>query len=740
MIHGKIAIGDRLLHNGVELIFRQRRGAHLDWLNPRDHDLLSVTDDELQDAIEAGMARVLRAERGIDVSEIDAHREADFAALSDQKQLEALRRQAYVDGAYRNGLIYRPSEADLISAIEKTGRRRREKPADWPSVRSLRRWMQRGGEDATAGRFVTRDRAKGNRTDRLGPELRLIMRARIESDYLTRAAISVPEVTARIRDDVRIANRERDPSDRLRLPGEWAVRSIICDYGKAAVLEMRYGTTRASQIYGAVQRQKDPVAPLDVVEIDHTVADIFVVDDINHLPIGRPTIAFGIDRCTRMPWGVYIGFEPPSVLTVMQVMKNGIHSKRYVDQMVREGGWDVENDWPVSGIPHGLLLDRAMENLGDDIAAFCADLPIKRITFAPRKRPQFKGAIERYLGTVNRTLLQKQAGGALPIQDREDYDPRKNAIVTLDELQRMIHKWIIDVYSRSIHKGIRHIPVELWKEAAQKYPPDQLTDHRDVDALFGRTVLRMPRRIGIQFENIEYWSEEFDAIRLDPEWLKRLPLNKKGKPAARIKYDPAIIDVIRVHVVTDRENRWITVPAAHAWREYVRGLSLWEHKAVISSMDRRNRKNADLEALDRARSKLAHDMIAAMKTTGKIGPRRKFARLYGAGRVAFYGDSIATSVTDSLADRISQQPIVVEQADDDVEICATPRGKKTAKPSTVRHQPIIDVVKQKPRSRSILFDDDDDDDVLGPEEDAASARAAGRHLKPTVIDDDEDDE
>ena len=737
MIYSKVAIGDRLLHNGAEMIFRQRRGSHLDWLNPRDHNLLSVTDDELQDAIERGVARILRAERGIDHSEADAHREADFAALTDKKQMEALRRQAYVDGAYRDGLIYRPAEADLQASIEKTGNRRREKRADWPSVRSLRRWMKRGGEDCTAGQFVTRDRSKGNRTDRLGPELRIIMRKRIESDYLTRAAISVPEVMSRIRHDVREANKDRDPQDQLRFPGEWAVRDMIRDYGPATLLEMRYGTARASQVYGAVQRQKDPTAPLDVVEIDHTIADLFVVDDFNHLPIGRPTIAFGIDRCTRMPWGLYIGFEPPSVLTVMQLMKNGIHRKKYVAQMVETAQWDIENDWPVSGIPHSLLLDRAMENLGDDIAAFCADLPIKRITFAPRKRPQFKGAVERYLGTVNRTLLQKQSGGALPIADREDYDPRKNAIITLDELQHLIHKWVIDVYSRSIHKGIRNIPVELWNDAAKKYPPDQLTDSRDVDALFGRTVLRMPRRIGIQLENIEYWSEEFDAVRLNPEWLKRLPLNKNGKPAARIKYDPAIIDVIRVHVVTDKENRWITVPAARAWQDYVRGLSMWEHKAVIASIDRRNRKNADLEALDRARSALAHKMLAAMKKSGKIGPRKKFARLYGAGRIAFYGESIATAVPQSLAGRSDHEGIIVEQI-----VGQEDGSTKNRKPARKDPDPIIDPIKQKSRPRTLSFDDDDDDDddIPLPGKMIDADKTGNDGLKPVIIDDDEDED
>ncbi len=54
--------------------------------------------------------------------------------------------------------------------------------------------------------------------------------------------------------------------------------------------------------------------PLARVEIDHTHLDLFVVDEKDCLPLGRPYLTLAIDVYTRCILGAAIEFFPPSYL------------------------------------------------------------------------------------------------------------------------------------------------------------------------------------------------------------------------------------------------------------------------------------------------------------------------------------------------------------------------------------------------------------------------------------------
>ena len=56
--------------------------------------------------------------------------------------------------------------------------------------------------------------------------------------------------------------------------------------------------------------------------MDHTPSDMIVADDATMLPLGRPTITSALDEHTRCPMGFYMGFEPPSCLSVMRCLKH----------------------------------------------------------------------------------------------------------------------------------------------------------------------------------------------------------------------------------------------------------------------------------------------------------------------------------------------------------------------------------------------------------------------------------
>lgn len=407
------------------------------------------------------------------------------------------------------------------------------------------------------------------------------------------------------------------------------------------VMAARFGEAAAAQKYDGVVTRKGPLRPLEVCELDHTSCDLFVICGRTGLPIGRATVAFDDDQCTRMPCGVYIGFDPASVHTVMQCLRNAMLPRTYVDRKVRDGEWKMNNRWEVSGKPKTILLDRAMENLSGDLEDFAAEVGI-HLMFAPRKTGKYKGGIERFLKTLNRELMHEQRGTSFGnVIDRDDYDPAKNAVITYDDLVYAVHRYILDVFACRPHKGSRRIPAEHYREMVEKYPVQPIEDVQKLNMLFGRTETRTLQRTGILFEYIVYYSEELVGLVADPGFLKLSP-----DRSIKFRYDPADLEFARVYDPV--REAYIKVPACERDADYVKGLSIWQHRHIVKHWNKRLKEDTDYGAISRAKVEIRELFEQAWKGKAKIGSRTKAARHDGLGRLSMAGADEATSPAGSV--------------------------------------------------------------------------------------------
>ncbi len=73
-----------------------------------------------------------------------------------------------------------------------------------------------------------------------------------------------------------------------------------------AIIEKRIPVRGSLQTTGA----------LSIVQIDHTLADVILVDPIERRPIGRPWLTLALDVHTRMILGMLLSLEAPSSLSV----------------------------------------------------------------------------------------------------------------------------------------------------------------------------------------------------------------------------------------------------------------------------------------------------------------------------------------------------------------------------------------------------------------------------------------
>jgi len=625
-----IVLSDRLRHCGQEYQFEGRRGNELDFRCDRDGARLVLTDAGLAEAVAGGEAELVRGGHRADGrAEVLARRVADFTARPARDKEEARRRLAYVQGAHADGLTGKVGDADLGHSAATTAARLGD--ADPPAARALREWLARAGDRPTAARLLTDHAGKGNRTPRLAAEVAEVIETEIDRRYLRRPPISMVALHGFVHAAVDRLNEGR--AAKLEIPGYHAVRRAALARSPREVHETRHGKASADRKFALVRAAPKAQAPFDEVEIDHTMTDLFVVCARTALPIGRATVGLALDRCTRMPAGIHLGFDPPSVHTVLQLLRNTMLPKLYLDRKIEAGEWAIKHRWPVCGIPRKLILDRAMENLSTDLDELGAEIGFD-VTFAPRKRPQYKGAVENMLGKLNRRLLHEQRGTTFGnVLQRDDYDAARNAVITHDELLHVLHRWLLDIYACGPHRGIGDVPARRWAEMVQRCPVEPVESIAQIDATLGRSRVATLSNKGIVFEHIRYGSDDLVALLANPAFRQRAPDRR-----VRFRYDAGDLGVVRVHDPV--ADRYFDVPALD--RDYTRGLSIWQHRLIVGFENRRTNGAADFAGIARAKADIAALFEAAWHGR-KLKSRTQAARHDGVGRHALAGAGEATS-------------------------------------------------------------------------------------------------
>ncbi len=108
----------------------------------------------------------------------------------------------------------------------------------------------------------------------------------------------------------------------------------------------RVGSTAARQAFQIIRGRYEVKDSLAVVQIDHTLLDIIVVDQISKDPIGRPYLTVLLDIATRMPTGIYLSMDAPSAVNLMMAFQRAVFPKA---DYLRQMGIDLE--WPAHGLP-----------------------------------------------------------------------------------------------------------------------------------------------------------------------------------------------------------------------------------------------------------------------------------------------------------------------------------------------------------------------------------------------------
>ena len=233
-------------------------------------------------------------------------------------------------------------------------------------------------------------------------------------------------------------------------------------------LGKREGSKRVREKYGPVGVSTlRPDLPLNLVQIDHTLMDVVVVDRERRLPIGRPWLTLAIDVASRAVTGFSISLEAPSALSVSLVLSHAVLPK---DRWLADR--ELHNlNWPMGGLPRMIHVDNGKDFHSEALVRGCQEYGVG-LEHRPPGLPHFGGHIERLIGTMMGAVhLLPGTTQSNPLE-KGAYDSEGRAALTLPELERWLTLQIAGVYHLSAHSVLGMTPLAAWQEglARRKQP------------------------------------------------------------------------------------------------------------------------------------------------------------------------------------------------------------------------------------------------------------------------------
>lgn len=585
------------------VLLRKVDGDHWQLEEDRSKRIKEMTEHDLHDAYAQGKLRFVVGE-GNCLPSAPKCRPADYP--SEQWERAKIRR------AYVHAILDLPGTRRTIAAVIRTTWNNLHQPTRPPAASTVLHWRSvylKAGRDITA--LIERHAAKGNKKARYPAAVEQFTKDAIDAKYMTKHRGTIQDVVEYAESSVRRENDRRPQATQLPLPTRRLVKRLIQEIPAFDRYAARHGRIAAVTRFRAVQSHRTTDAPLERVEIDHTLLDLFVIDDRTGLPLGRPWLTVCIDDYSRCVMGVYVGFEPPSYLTVARCLKTALLPKtRLVEKYP-----SIKCPWLAHGIMRELVVDNGTEFHSESLENACLSLGVE-IHYAPRKVAWFKGKIERFIGTTNRGVAHGSPGTTFSnIFEKNDYDPSKHAIVRQSALLEIVHKWIADVYHQKPHRTLGVPPAHMWTKSIAAEEIRVPNDLERLDAILGRSERRVLTHKGIELNGLLYNSPELTALR------RRLG----DRLEVEIRIDPADIGVIIV--IPPSQGKLIRAQALAS--EYALGLSEWQHK-VIRRYAAQELRRLDFKGWIEAKREIA-EIIERELMHRKSRSRKRIARYQGTG-------------------------------------------------------------------------------------------------------------
>lgn len=522
-------------------------------------------------------------------------------------ELSHLRKLEYVKGIQKRK-ITRGQLKFIEEAIQEIAKEIEDpKPPSYMTVTAWMRKLERANGDIYV--LVSGHAKKGTR-QRQSAEHDALISDVIDEYYLTRQQLTAAQVyTDNYLTALKDLNAERLASGELEFE-PISDRSFYRRIGRIDeddVMVARLGREEARRVQRMSKGHMPADYPLHVVEIDHAQLDLWVVDDVLMLPLGRPWITAFRDRRTGMVVGFYISFRGPSLSSIFGALRHSL----YPHSGLKELFPDLEHECIAFGLADIYASDRGPDFLSPRYRYAIHQLHAE-YEYLEKRTPWHKPKIERVFLTLHRDLLETAPGKVFPgMSYSKDYNPQKDAVVRFSTLVYLVAKWAIDYQPfASGGKGAR--PYDLWMDEIGDAPPPLPPN---IDAL--RVIAGIRESGSLGHEGIRYRHLHFADNELEHYF---------GRIGRRSSAEYVVSDenLGRILVNNVLEKRWMEVACTR--RDYAEGLSLYQHQLITASTPKKDRN--DVDQLMRTRERF-HDTFAEELDRKANAGKVKVARYLG---------------------------------------------------------------------------------------------------------------
>ncbi|MBM5573006.1 MULTISPECIES: Mu transposase C-terminal domain-containing protein [Deefgea] len=465
------------------------------------------------------------------------------------------------------------------------------------------RWMQRYQDTGTISSLVRKPRSDQER-GRINTTAEMLVLKVLKEHFLTDQK---QEITKSYRDlEMQCRNANVPPPSYSTFYRRINALSTVV---RISARDGKSGKRRMKQVVGRFPRADFPYS---VLQIDHTLVDIRLVDEVKRLPLPRPYITVAIDVFSRMVVGYYISFDPPGVLgTAMCIAMSILPKAPFLHVM------GLDYDYPCQGFPKKIHVDNAKEFRGNALKKACEEYGID-LEFRPVRTPNYGGHIERLMGTLMSEIHALPGTTRSRSTELGDYKPEEKAAMTMQDFELWFANLVIGHYHHEVHKGIELPPIEKFKEGifgCDNSPgiglPLAPTSDEAIQKLkldFMPMAMRTVQREGIAIDSIHYQA---DVLR---PWVEAVdPAKPSAKRKFIIRRDPR--DISCIWFFDPKLKRYFRIPYLNP---LFPAISIWELREIKAYLKQRGKEAKNESVLFSAYNEMRRIESQSVEETKRV--------------------------------------------------------------------------------------------------------------------------
>lgn len=473
---------------------------------------------------------------------------------------------------------------------------------------TLYRWLQKYKKSGTVSSLSPEKKIFTK--NRLDPEVDRIIYECISSIYLTKSRHSINKVYRKVREDCLEKN--------LSIPDKSSIFRRIKMLSEEEVLRLRYGKDKADEKFSPITGHFPGAdLPLSVIQIDHTIVDIILVDEDFRRPLKRPNLTIAIDVYSRMIVGFYLSFDPPGEIGTGLCIVNSMLCKE--DWLSK---FEVKGTWPCWGIMRKIHVDNAKEFRGKMLRRACQNYGIN-LEFRPVKKPKYGGHVERVIGTINSEVHDLPGTTFSNIFKKGDYDSIKKSSLTIKEFEKWLLEFIVNVYHLRNHSSINMSPYEKYKQGVIGPNTDnritgipaKITNERKLRFDFMPFEERTIQEYGVQINGIQYYSNVLRKYIHSRENTKK----NNNKKQFLFRIDPR--NISKIYFYDPDLDDYFDIPYKDT--SYPE-ISKWEYNSIKRDL-KKTHKNVNSDIIFQGYSTMSKTIILAELATKNVRRKKRLS-------------------------------------------------------------------------------------------------------------------